>query len=56
MHVLPILRQACLEALKTDGDPDDSGRFSSIVNARSVLELIQVAETRFSDKEVCTLR
>lgn len=55
MHSLPILKQACLEALETDGEPGDPGRFFSIVDPGSVLELIQIAETRITDEEVAAL-
>lgn len=55
MHALPILKQACLEALETDGEPGDPGRFFSIVDPGSVLELIQIAETRITDEEVAAL-
>lgn len=55
MHALPILKQACLEALETDGEPSDPGRFFSIVDPRSVLELVQIAETSISDEEVQAL-
>jgi hypothetical protein len=55
MHALPILKQACLEALETDGEPGDPGRFFSIVDPRSVLELVQIAETRITDEEVTAL-
>lgn len=55
MHALPILKQACLEALETDGEPGDPGRFFSIVEPRSVLELVQTAETRITDEEVAAL-
>lgn len=55
MHALPILKQACLEALETDGEPGDPGQFFSIVEPRSVLELVQTAETRITDEEVAAL-
>jgi len=56
MHALPILKQACLEALENDAEPGDPGRFFSIVDPGSVLELIQIAETRITDEEVEALR
>ena len=52
MHALPILKQACLEALETDGEPGDPSRFFSIVDPGSVLELVQIAETCITDEEV----
>jgi hypothetical protein len=52
MHALPILKQACLEALETDGEPGDPSKFFSIVDPGSVLELVQIAETRITDEEV----
>lgn len=55
MHALPILKQACLEALETDGEPGDPGRFFSIVDPGSVLELIEIAESRITDEEVLAL-
>jgi hypothetical protein len=55
MHALPILKQACLEAIETDGEPGDPGRFFSIVDPGSVLELIQIAETHITDEEVQAL-
>jgi hypothetical protein len=51
MHALTILKQACLEALKTDGEPGDPGRFFSIVDPSSVLDLIEIAETCITDEE-----
>jgi len=55
VHALPILKQACLEALETDGEPGDPGRFFSIVDLGSVLKLVQIAETRITDEEVQAL-
>lgn len=55
MHALPILKQACLEALETDGEPGDPGRFFSIIDPGSVLELIAIAETSITDEEVQAL-
>lgn len=55
MHALPILKQACLEALETDGEPGDPGKFFSIVDPGSVLDLIWIAETRITDEEVLAL-
>ena len=55
MHALPILKQACLEALETDGEPGDPGRFFSIVDPRSVLDLVEIAETRITHEEVQAL-
>jgi predicted Zn-dependent protease len=55
LHALPILKQACLEALETDGEPGDPGRFFSIVDPGSVLELIELAETSITDEEVQAL-
>ena len=52
MHALPILKQACLEALETDGEPGDPGRFFSLVDPGSVLELIEIAENSITDEEV----
>lgn len=52
MHALPILKQACLEALETDSELGDPGRFFSIVDPDSVLELVEIAETRITDEEV----
>ena len=45
MHVLPALKQACLEALDIDDQtPSDMALFYSVVNPRSVLEMIQMIE------------
>jgi len=55
MHALPILKQACLEALETDGAPGDPGRFFSIVDPGSVLDLIHIAETSITNEEVQAL-
>lgn len=55
MHALSILKQACLEALETDGEPGNPGRFFSMVDPGSVLELIEIAETRITDEEVQAL-
>lgn len=55
MHALPILKQACLEALETDGEPGDPGRFFSLVDPGSVLELIEIAKTSITDEEVLAL-
>lgn len=55
MPALPILKQACLEALETAGEPGDPNCFFSIVDPGSVLELVQIAETSIIDEEVTAL-
>ena len=55
MRALAILKQACPEAFKTDGEPVDPFRFFSIVDPGSMLELIQIAETRITGEEVAAL-
>jgi hypothetical protein len=54
-HALPILQQACLEAFETDGEPCDPGRFFSIADTGSVLELVEIAETSTTDQKVQAL-
>ena len=46
------MKQPCLEALETDGEPGDPGRFFSIVDPGSVLELVEIAQTRITNEEV----
>jgi len=41
MHALPALKQACLEALETEGEPGNAALFFSVVDPYSVLELEQ---------------
>jgi len=48
----PHLKQPCLAALDTDGEPGDPGRFFSIVDPGSVLELVEIAETRIANEHV----
>lgn len=55
MHALPILKQACLKALETDSELGDPARFLSIVDLGSVLELIEIAESRITDDELLAL-
>jgi len=55
MHALPALKQACLEALETEGAPGNAALFFSIVDPYSVLDLVQIAENRVTDEEIQAL-
>jgi hypothetical protein len=55
MHALPALKQACLEALETEGAPGNAALFFSVVDPYSVLDLVQIAETRITDEEIQAL-
>ena len=55
MHALPVLRHACLEALDDSDGPPSPALFFSIVDPGSVLELVEIAETRITDEEVQAL-
>lgn len=55
MHALPVLKQACLEALDDTDGPSSPALFFSIVDPGSLLELVEIAETRITDEEVQAL-
>jgi hypothetical protein len=52
MHALPALKQAALEAFETEDGPGDLAGFFSLIDPQSVLELVEIAETRITDEEV----
>jgi hypothetical protein len=52
MHALPALKQAALEAFETEDGPGDMVGFFSLIDPQSVLELVEIAETRITDEEV----
>jgi hypothetical protein len=55
MHALPVLKHAALEAFETEDGPGDMVGFLSIIDPQSVLELVEIAETRITDEEVQAL-
>ena len=55
MHALPALKHAALAALETEDSPGDIVGFLSIIDPQSVLELVEIAETRITDEEVQAL-
>jgi hypothetical protein len=55
MHALPALKQAALEAFETEDGPGDMAGFFSLIDPQSVLDLIEIAETRITDEEVKAL-
>jgi hypothetical protein len=55
MHILPVLKQACLDAFDTEDEPGNRALFFSIVDPGSVLELVRLVETAISDEEVTAL-
>jgi hypothetical protein len=55
MHALSALKQTCLEALETEGAPGNAALFFSVVDPYSVLDLVQIAETRITDEEIQAL-
>jgi hypothetical protein len=55
MHALPALRHAALEAFETEDGPGDLAGFFSLIDPQSVLELVEIAETRITDEEVQAL-
>jgi hypothetical protein len=55
MHALPVLKQAALEAFETEDGPGDLAGFFSLIDPQSVLELVEIAETRITDEEVQAL-
>jgi hypothetical protein len=55
MHALPALKHAALEAFDTEDGPGDLVNFFSIIDPQSVLELVEIAETRVTDEEVQAL-
>jgi hypothetical protein len=55
MHALPAIKQAALEALETEDGPGDLAGFFSLIDPQSVLELVEIAETRITDEEVQAL-
>jgi hypothetical protein len=55
MHALPVLKQAALEACGTEDGSGDLVNFFSIVDPHSVLDLVEIAETRITDEEVHAL-
>jgi hypothetical protein len=55
MHALPALKQAALEAFQTEHGPGDLAGFFSLIDPQSVLELVEIAETRITDDEVQAL-
>ena len=55
MHALPVLKQACLDAFDTEDEPGNPALFFSVVDPGSVLELVEIAETRITDEEVQVL-
>jgi hypothetical protein len=55
MHALPVLKQAALEAFETEDGPGDMVGFFSIIDPQSVLEMVEIAETRITDEEVQAL-
>lgn len=55
MHALPALKQAALSALETEDGPGDMTGFLSIIDPQSVLELVEIAETRITDEEIQAL-
>jgi hypothetical protein len=55
MHALPVLKQAALESFDTEDGPGDLAGFFSLIDPQSVLELVEIAETRITDEEVQAL-
>lgn len=52
---VPFLRHAALEAFETEDGPGDMAGFFSMIDPQSVLELVEIAETRITDEEVQAL-
>jgi hypothetical protein len=55
MHALLALKQAALKAFETEDGPGDLAGFFSLIDPQSVLELVEIAETRITDEEVKAL-
>jgi hypothetical protein len=55
MHAFPALKQAALEAFETEDGPGDLAGFFSLIDPQSVLELVEIAETRITNGEVQAL-
>jgi len=51
MHALPALKQATLEESETEDGPSDIVGFLSIIDPHSVLDLVEITETRIIDEE-----
>ncbi|SNT22841.1 hypothetical protein SAMN06265795_1182 [Noviherbaspirillum humi] len=50
MHALPVIEQACLEAIEKD-TPLSRATFQSIADPETVLELAKVAQAAWTDEE-----
>ena len=55
MHALSALKQAALGTLETENGPSDMAGFFSLIDPKSVLELVEIAETRITDEELKAL-
>lgn len=55
MHAFPALKQAALEAFEIEDGSGDMAGFFHIIDPRSVLELVEIAETRITDEVVQAL-
>ena len=55
MHALSALKQAALGAIETENGPGDMAGFFSLIGPQSVLELVEIAETRIAHEEVQAL-
>jgi hypothetical protein len=55
MHALPTLKQAALEAFDTEDGSGDLVNFFAVIDPQSVLELVEIAETRITEEEVRAL-
>jgi hypothetical protein len=55
MHALPVLKHAALEAFDTEDGPGDIVGFLSFIDPQSVLDLVEIPETRITDEEVQAL-
>ncbi|SNT20304.1 hypothetical protein SAMN06265795_1172 [Noviherbaspirillum humi] len=50
MHALPVIEQACLEAIEED-TPEGHSAFRAVVDPESILELVKVAQAAWTDEE-----
>lgn len=55
MHALPAFKHAALAAFETEDGPGDMVGFFSLIDPQSVLELVEIGDTRVTDEEVWAL-